>query len=245
MGAKQKTKTKKQKQKTSHDLLKNDTRWPDLSIRRKLQQCTMLHKVVHKKFPLYLLNTLPHMSDENTRLERRYKFNVPPFKHAYYRDSVIPKSISEWNDLPNNIRTNSSIKGFKWSFKQEYFKLPAPLYNHGERLSQMSHTRIRVHFSNLNHHLYNYNLSATPNCEHCHIPETPTHYLLDCNKYFVPRIEMFDIIEEIMTSNGINIANTAISLQLLLHGKDTFPYLDNIKIFDSVHSFIRKTNRNP
>ncbi len=42
------------KQKTSHDFLKNDTRWPDLSVRRKLQQCSMLHKLIHKKFPPYL-----------------------------------------------------------------------------------------------------------------------------------------------------------------------------------------------
>ena len=89
------------------------------------------------------------------------------------------------------------------------------------------------------------NLSATPNCEHCNAPETPTHYLLECNKYFIPRIEMFDTIENIMTDNNINPTTTAISLPWLLHGKDNFCYSDNVKIFDSVHSFIRKTNRNP
>ena len=233
------------KRRTSHELLKNDTRWPELSLRRKLQQCAMLHKLIHKKSPLYLLNDLPHMTDENARLERRYKFNIPRYEHVYYRDSVIPKSISEWNNLPNNIRNNTCIKGFKWSFKQLYFEPPAPLYNHGERLSQMSHTRIRLQFSNLNEHLFSYNLSATPNCEHCNTPETPHHYLLECNKYFVPRIEMFDIVEDIMTSNNINVFTTPITMQLLLHGKDTFSFSDNSKIFNSVHSFIRKTNRNP
>ncbi len=233
------------KQKTSHDLLKNDTRWPDLAIRRKLQQCSMLHNVIHKKLPLYLLNDLPFMSDANARLERKYKFNVPPFQHAFYRDSVIPNTISEWNDLPNAIRTITNIKSFKWAFKQEYCKPPAPIYNHGERISQMSHTRIRVQFSNLNKHLHNYNLSPTPNCEHCDTPETPTHYFLECNKYFVPRVEMFDIIESIMISNNMNPANIGIQLKWLLHGNDTFSHSDNVKIFDSVHSYIRKTDRNP
>ncbi len=85
---------------TSHDLLKQDTCWPELSTRRELQQISILHKVIHHKFPPYLLNDLPYMSDENARQERKYKFNTLPYKNAYYRDSVIPSMISSWNRLP-------------------------------------------------------------------------------------------------------------------------------------------------
>ncbi len=127
-------------------------------------------KVVHNKFPGYLLDDLPNMSDDNVRQERKFKFNVPIYNYVFYRDSVIPSMISSWNELPNDIRTNTSLKSFKFLFKNSYMTLPNPLYHYGERMSQMSHTRIRLNFSNLNHHLFNRGLSNSPNCEHCNVP---------------------------------------------------------------------------
>ncbi len=44
---------------TSHDLLRKDTSWPELSIRRELQQLSILHKVIHNQFPKYLLRVRP------------------------------------------------------------------------------------------------------------------------------------------------------------------------------------------
>ncbi len=230
------------KQKTSHELLKNETQWDDLSVRRKLQQFTMIHKVIHNEFPDYLLNDLPYMTGGNTRLERQYKFNAMKFNHSYYRDSIIPKSTSEWNDLPNSIRTITDLKAFKWSFKKEYSRTPSPLLKYGERLSQMSHTRIRLNFSNLNSHLYRYNLVDLPNCEHCNIPETAKHYFFECNQYLAFRLEMFDAIRNILTSNNLNVR---INEKLLLYGNENVSYKDNCKIFECVQSFIRKSNRNP
>ncbi len=106
----------------------------------------------------------------------------------------------------------------------------------------MSHTRIRLNFSNLKSHLHNYNLSDSPNCEHCNSPETPNHYLLVCNEYHVPRVEMCESIEDILSSNNLD---RRITLKLLLTGHNKLSHKDNCKIFDSVQSFIRKTGRNP
>ncbi len=39
----------------------------------------------------------------------------------------------------------------------------------------MSHSRMRLGFSNLNAHLYSYNLVNSSNCEHCGSPENPRH----------------------------------------------------------------------
>ena len=228
---------------TSHDLLKNDTCWPELSTRRELQQLSIMHKVIHNKFPLYLLNDLPYMADANSRMERRYKFNTPPYKHAFYRDSAIPSMISNWNKLPNEIRTNKSIKEFKFLFKTEYNRPTCPLYLHGERLAQMSHTRIRLKFSNLNYHLYNHGLSNSPNCDQCNVSETPMHYLMECNKYSTIRNEMITKINDILLPT-VNRPGTAL-LNILLHGKKELSHNENIKLFDVVHSYIRKSGRNP
>ncbi len=230
------------KKRTSHDLLKNEVNWPDLSLRRTFQQVTFLHKIIHNKYPPYLYDSLPFMCDQSTRLERRYKFNTLPYDHAFYRDSVIPSSISKWNDLPNHIRTVKKLDTFKYTFKREFFEPPKPLLHFGERNSQMSHTRIRVKFSNLNFHLFNYNLVASPNCHHCNLPETPNHYFYICPHYAQERTEMLDKIRNILQANN---RNDKITLELLLHGNKKLPFSSNTKIFTAVHTFIRKSNRNP
>ncbi len=228
---------------TSHDLLKKDTSWPELSVRRELQQLSILHKVIHNKFPKYLQNDLPYMCDASTRVERRFKFNSPHYNYAYYRDSVIPSTVSNWNKLPNEIRTNPKIKGFKFLFKKQYTPQPNPIYHYGERLSQMSHTRIRLNFSNLNSHLNNHGLSNSPNCDHCNVPETPLHYFMNCTKYPLNlRNEMITKIRAILP----NINRTGrIPLNVLLHGNEKLSFLENTRIFDTVLTYIRKTGRNP
>ncbi len=82
------------KKKTSHDLLKKEANWSELSVRRTFQQLTFMHKIIHNKFPSYLHNSLPLMQDQSNRAERKYKFNTPVYNHAFYRDSVIPSTIS-------------------------------------------------------------------------------------------------------------------------------------------------------
>ncbi len=179
---------------------------------------TILHKVVHKKFPQYLLNDLPYMCDENTRLERWYKFNTPVYNYAFYRDSfIIPSVISNWNNLPNDIRTNSNIKGFKFFNKKNYMPSANPLYHHGERLSQMSHSRIRLNFSNLNSHLYNHGLITSPNCDNCDVYETPFHFFMECTKYPINiRTELINKIKAILPNPN---RTGRIPLKTLLHGK--------------------------
>ena len=203
------------KKRTSHDLLKNEVNWPDLSTRRLFQQVTFLHKLIHNKSPTYLYESLPIMCDQSNRAERKYKFNTPFFEHAFYRDSIIPSSISKWNNLPNHVRTIAKLDTFKYLLKREYVEAPKPLYHYGNRLSQMSHTRIRVKFSNLNFHLFNYNLVQSPNCMHCNLPETPNHYFFICNQYSVERNAMLQKINRILQTNNVNIK---ITLDLILHG---------------------------
>ncbi len=230
---------------TSHDLLKKDTCWPDLSMRRELQELSILHKVIHKQYPPYLLNDLPYMSDGNSRLERRFKFNTPPYNYAFYRDSVIPSMIANWNKLPNDIRTNTSLKTFKYLFKEKFAPPKYPLYNCGSRLPQMSHTRIRLNFSNLNYHLFNHGLSDSPNCENCNVPETPIHYFMECTKYPTNlRNELITKAKAILTGPNRSDRNR-IPLNTLLHGKKELPYSENVKLFEIIHSYIRKTGRNP
>ena len=112
--------------------------------------------------------------------------------------------------------------------KTEYTEHPNPLYHYGNRFSQMSHTRIRVKFSNLNFHLYNYNLVTSPNCKHCNLPETPNHYFFICNLYSVERNEMMQKITRILQTHRIK---NRITLDLILHGSKKLSYTLNTQLF--------------
>ena len=127
-------------------------------------------------------------------------------------------------------------------FKKEYVESPKPLYHYGSRLNQMSHTRIRLKFSNLNFHLFNYSLIGSPNCKHCNLPETPNHYFFICTQYNIERDEMLQKISRILQANNVN---NRITLELLLCGSKKLSYQLNTHIFCAVHSFIRKSGRNP
>ena len=132
---------------TSHDLLKKEVDWPDLSLRGTFQQSTFLHKVIHNKFPAYLHESLPLMQDHSNRAERKYKFNTPQYDHAFYIDSVIPSSISKWNNLLNYIRSIKKLDAFKYMLKNKYVESPKPLCHYGNCFNQLSHTHIRLKFS--------------------------------------------------------------------------------------------------
>ncbi len=228
---------------TSHDLIKKDTCWPELSIRRELQQVSILHKVIHNKFPAYLLNDLPYMYGINNRLERRFTFNTPPYNYVFYKESVIPSMVTNWNKLPNHIRTSNNIKNFKFQFKNDFTPDPYPLYHYGDRLPQMSHTRIRLNFSNLNSHLFSHGLSNSPNCEHCNVPETAMHFFMECTKY--PINIRNDLITKIKAILPTPIRANRIPLNILLHGKKETSYTENTRLFDIIHTYIKKSGRNP
>ncbi len=177
------------------------------------------------------------MQDQTNRAERKYKFDTPIYHHTLYRDSLILSSISKWNNLQNHIRNISKIDTFKYMLKREYLEPQKPLYHYGNRLPQMPHTRIRLKFSNLNFHLFNYNLVTSPNCVHCTLPEIPNHYFFICTHYTAERNEMLQKIERIFQANRIT---NKITLEMILHGSKKLSYILNSQIFNAIHTFIRK-----
>ncbi len=182
------------------------------------------------------------MHGDNVRNERKFTLNTMPYSHDYYKKSVIPSSIKSWNSLPNDIRTNASYQSFKGNLSQVYTSSPSALLNYGNRLVQMAHTRIRVNFSNLNSHLYRYNLIASPNCARCNTPETPRHYFFNCTSYTIQRNIMLESIQKLLSDHDINVR---ITINLLLQGNQEISYNINTKIFDIVHKFINDTARQP
>ena len=89
------------------------------------------------------------------------------------------------NDL-QRIKSSTSVNSFKSNLKSNHPQKP-PYYYIGKRLGQILHSRLRMHCSSLNQHLYSKNIVDSPLCQ-CGAIETTEHYLLYCPLYNVQTV---------------------------------------------------------
>ena len=133
------------------------------------------------------------------------------------------------------IKSSTSVNSFKSNLKPNHPQKP-PYYYIGKRLGQILHSRLRMHCSSLNQHLYSKNIVDSPLCQ-CGAIETTEHYLLYCPLYNVHR-QLF--IEPFFD-------DPLISYDHYLFGSPEFSYEQNVEMFLAVQSFIinsKRFNRN-
>ena len=66
-------------------------------------------------------------------------------------NSFLPRTISNWNALPQQTKLATSPESFKHKIKKQ--TKPPTYYNSGTRKGQILHARLRMECSDLNHHL--------------------------------------------------------------------------------------------
>ena len=83
--------------------------WDSLTTRRSKSRLTMMFKITHG------LVEVPHQhlvaGDSRTRGANKFR-EIPASKDAY-RQSFYPRTIRQWNKLPPDITSTSSLEGFK------------------------------------------------------------------------------------------------------------------------------------
>ena len=187
--------------------------------------------MVNKQVPTYLQTLVPPSIDQISQrtLRSGNHLQVPQSRTSHYQNSFLPRTVSEWNALPNNIKSLPSLNSFKTFLNRNQSPVPS-YYFIGERKYQVLHTRLRLGCSSLNADLFRNHVSAIDTCQ-CGQIETATHYLLLCPIYRNVRT----------TTIGTIIEN--INLDILLKGCPLYSEDVNISIFLKVQDFIRKSNR--
>jgi hypothetical protein len=104
--------------KNSHDRtasvtsMQNELKLPTLQQRRQLSRLTIFYKAVNNEvaveLPDYLL-----ISVRETRSYHHTLFTRISTRKNTYKYSYIPRTTSEWNDLPPDINDQSTIQSFK------------------------------------------------------------------------------------------------------------------------------------
>ena len=88
-----------------------DLKWPSLQQRRKDLRLSFLHKIITDKVAVP-----PDLLQHNERKQRHQ--NILAFRHIYantnvYKNSFFPRSITDWNPLPNSIISQQTAEDFK------------------------------------------------------------------------------------------------------------------------------------
>ena len=99
----------------------NKLGWEDLQTRRQVTRLTTLHKVVHNESPIILPPGI-QFTQRVTRQNHARRFIRLSSSQSYYQLSFFPRTIKDWNSLPNNIIDLDNQDQFK-SAVQRYFSM--------------------------------------------------------------------------------------------------------------------------
>lgn len=221
---------------TSHYKLYEESGFTSLKERRKNHRLILFFKIVNGLCPDYLLEDLPNLVSTTNPYHRRrpYERLIPPVRTELYKNSFFPRTTTEWNSLPDNMKTSSSLSEFKRLLNT--FCPSVPLYYYyGKRTEQILHCRLRLGISNLNNDLYNRHLKNNPACLCGHPFENCDHYLFKCPLYNDARLN---------TIFTLNLPqNVNLDLNVLLFGSPLLSLNMNTAVFASVQDYIKSTKR--
>jgi len=195
----------------------------------------MMFKVTHKEAPEYLQYTI-ETHDAGYNFRKQNKLPSIRCRTATHQKSFFPKTINDWNNLSQNVRTAKDLETFKKeiSHNSHAKKVPQWFYS-GKRYPSLIHSRLRMLCSLLKDHLYSHiHVIDSPQCP-CGFPrETTKHYLLDCPLFFNERQTM------IAKLNNLNFKPT---LNNLLYGYNEYNLKTNSEAFALIQNFIEETGR--
>jgi hypothetical protein len=73
-----------------------------------------MYKMSHNLLDMNLEDHLIPHTETRTRASHSFKFRVPRIKKDVYRKfSYFPKTIKEWNELPENVVISDSVELLK------------------------------------------------------------------------------------------------------------------------------------
>ena len=211
--------------------------WLSLAERRRQQKLSFMFKAHSDLLPTYISDLMPPLvrNISNYPLRNMNNYSVPFARTEIFKKSCIPSAITLWNSADNSLKNSNTLHSFKYQMKKSFAinsKEPS-YYASGNRRLSVLHARIRNNCSNLNLDLFNNFLRPDPTCS-CQVePENAEHYFLRCHKYTIQRLVLFNSLRNFLP----------LRLEILLYGNPNLTDAENEIIFESVHIFIKNSNR--
>ena len=221
--------------------------WTALQNRRSMHRLQLYHKIVFdESVPEYIKSMIPDKRhsqiSRDLRSAHKSQLTIPLARSATFARSFIPATTKLWNDLPTEIRRESSRKLFKKELQPEGGPTkPNFYYNLGSKQGNRLHTQIRLGVSDLNEHRHKLGKIDSPECECGARKENTEHFLLHCPRFHSERSELFQCVSVALNTNFFNLSSQA-KANALING----PKADNhtlIRIAHALQRFIQLTQR--
>ena len=130
--------------------------------RRWFRKLCQFYKILKSKSPRYLFDIIPtKLRAYNTR----YCDNIPllKIKHNYFRNSLFPSSIVEWNKLSREVRNSENIRIFEKRLLELIRPSPNNIFDIYNPYGIKLLTRSRLGLSHLNEHTFKHGFNHTIN----------------------------------------------------------------------------------
>jgi len=220
---------------TSHDKLYRESGYIPLHERRQRHKLIFYHKLVNGIAPDYLLKYLPPLTSSQNPYPTRRPYNraVPRSKTELYKSSFFPSTTKLWNELPDNIKSNTSLSALKQHLSRNDLIAPNYYTFCVSRIEQIIHCKLRLGISDLNNDLVKRHLSADNICPCGNSPETAYHFLLECQRY-----------NNVRAATLLKLPQRLLNIDTLLKGNlNNSTINENEILFKIVQAYIAKTNR--
>ena len=122
--------------------------------------------MVYQNAPQYLQSIVPPSGHQVSQryLRSQRNIHIPRSRTNFYRDSCIPKTSKDWNNLRENVKTNTLFKRISKTSGQENILVPN-YYFFSIRKSQIMHVRLRLQCSSRESDLYKNHFSDSDLCK--------------------------------------------------------------------------------
>ena len=91
-----------------------DLGWATLETRRRQFSLTLMYKLTHGLIDIDTRKYLIQHSKSRTRGSHQFKFRVPYANKDVFKFSFVPKTMADWNYLPEAIASSTSLDPFKY-----------------------------------------------------------------------------------------------------------------------------------
>ena len=224
---------------TSHETLYKEVGFCPLITRRKHSKLIQFFKILNNESPPYINDIVMKFNTHETGYNlRSSNLRHPIPRTTSYQNSFFIATTDLWNDIDPQLKDATSLYSFKQILKKQVIK-PPNYYGYGDRKSNILLCQLRNNKSQLNADLHRDHLLDSPNCNNCMVPETRNHFLFDCKKYKLQRVELMDWL-----NSRPNIYETITINDLdLLQGNSHLSDINNKQLLDAVFKYIHDSKR--
>ena len=232
---------------TSRAKLLAELGWETLENRFKMLNIVSFQKVHNGTTRPLIRNCLPEVSSITVETRNKNYYKAYNIKSEKFLKTFFPSTIKIWNKLPTKYYDINELKQY---LKYNLFPPKARYNNIGSKLGNMFHTQLRVSRSNLSSSRFQIGLEGTPECDCGAKNESLKHFILQCNKYNLIRVELLNNIKTII-GNGFDRFSQPKIIDTLLFGLPDNPdnptdrhlWQINKKIASSFQSYLLRTKR--